>query len=131
MTAPVWPDPQSLLDGLSEYMESEGQRMQVARHDDFLAGLERARLAYDYTPDATLADLAALIFDGIATRHPLVDGNKRLAWVSAVSFLILNGVYLDAPERASYAIGMAVIAKEKTVEDLAAFFTEHSTPIEA
>ncbi len=82
-------------------------------------------------PCPTLPDLAVLIFDGIATRHPLVDGRKHLAWVSAVSFLILNGLYLDAPERASFTIGMAMISKEKTVQDLSAFFAEHSAPIKA
>ena len=130
MIEPIWPDPQALLDDLAEYMAEEGQTLQLTRRDDFLAGLDRARAALGYQPDATLAHLAALIFDGIATRHPLVDGNKRLAWLSAVSFLILNGIHLDAPERASYDIGMAVIAKTRTVADLAAFFTEFAIEIE-
>lgn len=130
MSEPVWPDPQGLLDYLTEYMIAEGQSLQLARRDDFLAGLDRARSAYGYEPDSTLTHLAALIFDGVATRHPLVDGNKRLAWFSSVSFLILNGKHLDAPEVASFDIGMAVIAKEKTVEDLAAFFEEFCIVIE-
>lgn len=46
------------------------------------------------TPD--IADLAAAYAAGVARNHPFVDGNKRTAWLLAVTFLDLNGFDLEA-----------------------------------
>jgi death on curing protein len=54
-------------------------------------------LAYG-EPPPDLASLAAAYAYGIARNHPFVDGNKRTALVAARTFLILNGVDLDAPQ---------------------------------
>jgi death on curing protein len=35
---------------------------------------------------------AAALLHSIVTNHPLVDGNKRLGWLSCAVFLDLNGV---------------------------------------
>ncbi|WP_406366992.1 type II toxin-antitoxin system death-on-curing family toxin [Streptomyces sp. NBC_01546] len=35
---------------------------------------------------------AAALLHGLATNHPLVDGNKRTAWLAAATFLAVNGV---------------------------------------
>ncbi|MFI5616920.1 type II toxin-antitoxin system death-on-curing family toxin [Streptomyces sp. NPDC051567] len=35
---------------------------------------------------------AAALLHGIAANHPLVDGNKRTAWLAAATFLAVNGV---------------------------------------
>jgi death-on-curing protein len=48
------------------------------------------------SPD--LASLAAAYAYGIARNHPFVDGNKRTALVAARTFLILNGVDLNATQ---------------------------------
>lgn len=129
MSRIVWPEPEGILAYLRARMASEGGELRIASQSDLVAGFERARTASAYG-DPDLCQLAALMFDGIATRHPLVDGNKRLAWLGAVVFLDLNGLYLDAPEIASFDIGMAVIAREKPVEDLAAFFRAYAIAVE-
>ncbi|MFC4500384.1 MULTISPECIES: type II toxin-antitoxin system death-on-curing family toxin [Streptomyces] len=53
----------------------------------------RARMfgaaAYD-----DLHEQAAALLHAIATNHPLVDGNKRAAWLAAATFLALHGVDL-------------------------------------
>lgn len=54
-------------------------------------------LAYG-EPRPDLASLAAAYAYGIARNHPFVDGNKRTALVAARTFLILNGVDLDATQ---------------------------------
>ena len=35
---------------------------------------------------------AAALLHSLAGNHPLVDGNKRLAWLATVVFLDLNGL---------------------------------------
>ena len=54
-------------------------------------------LAYGEAPP-DLASLAAAYAYGIARNNPFVDGNKRTALVAARTFLILNGVNLDATQ---------------------------------
>ena len=49
-------------------------------------------------PRPDLASLAAAYAYGIARNHPFVDGNKRVALVAARTFLVLNGVDLDATQ---------------------------------
>jgi death-on-curing protein len=43
----------------------------------------------------TVWDKAAALLQSIVIGHPLVDGNKRLGWVCAVTFLRLNGENLS------------------------------------
>jgi death-on-curing protein len=40
----------------------------------------------------TIEIKAAALFHSLAGNHPLVDGNKRLAWLATVVFLDLNGL---------------------------------------
>jgi len=60
----------------------------------------------DAYPD--LFTKAAALLHSLARNHPLVDGNKRLAWLSTYVFLAKNGVELDAEEDAAYDFVIAV-----------------------
>jgi death-on-curing protein len=115
-----WPDARALLDELAAHMEGQGQTLALRSVDDLEAGLARGPLAESYG-EGDLFDLAALLFDGVATRHSLVDGNKRLAFLGMVAFLTLNGAYLDAPEAEVADLCIAVVARERGPADLAAY----------
>ncbi|MFF8843214.1 type II toxin-antitoxin system death-on-curing family toxin [Streptomyces sp. NPDC015127] len=41
-----------------------------------------------------LYEQSAALLHAIAANHPFVDGNKRTAWLAAVTFLALNGADL-------------------------------------
>ena len=56
------------------------------------SALARARQRWTYEPDVGLPRLAADYAFGIARNHPFQDGNKRMAFLSAVTFLGLNGL---------------------------------------
>ncbi|MEV4196624.1 type II toxin-antitoxin system death-on-curing family toxin, partial [Streptomyces toxytricini] len=48
---------------------------------------------------------AAALLHGLAKNHPLVDGNKRTAWLAAAVFLAVNGIDLaDADQDAAYEL---------------------------
>ncbi len=50
--------------------------------------------------DAGLAEIAAAYAFGIAKAHAFIDGNKRTAFVTALTFLRLNGyAFLPAPAK--------------------------------
>jgi death on curing protein len=80
---------------IAEHGGSEGLRNEGL----LLSALARPQnlLAYG-EPAPDLAFLAAAYAYGIARNHPFVDGNKRTALVAARTFLILNGVDLEATQ---------------------------------
>ena len=80
---------------IAEHGGSEGFRDEGL----LLSALARPQnlLAYG-EPAPDLASLAAAYAYGIARNHPFVDGNKRTALVAPRTFLILNGVDLEAPQ---------------------------------
>ena len=49
-------------------------------------------------PAPDLPSLAASYAYGIARNHPFIDGNKRTALVAARTFLLLNGVNVQAAQ---------------------------------
>jgi death-on-curing protein len=84
---------------IAEHGGSEGLR------DEGLLSSALARpqnlLSYSESrPD--LASLAAAYAYGIARNHPFIDGNKRTALVAARTFLLLNGVDLNATQDEKY-----------------------------
>jgi death on curing protein len=52
------------------------------------------------------------LLHSLARNRPLVDGNKRLAWLATYVFLAKNGVELDPDDDAAYDLVVAVAAGE-------------------
>ncbi|MFD5881394.1 type II toxin-antitoxin system death-on-curing family toxin [Streptomyces yangpuensis] len=58
---------------------------------------------------------AAALLHAIATNHPLVDGNKRTAWLAAATFLAVNGIDLaDTDQELAYNLVIDVAAGHET-----------------
>jgi death-on-curing protein len=72
-------------------------------------------LGQDAYPD--LLTKAAALLHSLAQHHPLVDGNKRLAWLATYVFCAKNGVELDPPDDDAYALVVGVAAGD--VSDVA------------
>ncbi len=71
----------------------------------------------DPAPD--LAALAAAYAFGIARDHPFLDGNKRTALIAARTFLLLNGVNLNASQDEKVLIFLQLAEGLLTEEKLA------------
>jgi death-on-curing protein len=59
---------------------------------------------------ADLVEKAAALFQSLAANHPLVDGNKRMAWMCTVVFLDFNGtemLHVDQDEAYKLVIEVA------------------------
>lgn len=101
---------------ISEHGGGEGLR------DEGLLSSAMARpknlLAYA-KPRPDLAALAAAYAYGIARDHPFVDGNKRTALVTARTFLLLNGVNLEASQDEKYLTFLGLAEGAVTEEQLA------------
>ncbi len=101
---------------ISEHGGGEGLR------DEGLLASALARpqnlLAYAQ-PRPDLAALAAAYAFGIARDHPFVDGNKRTSLVAARTFLLLNGVNLEASQDEKYLTFLELAQGTLTEEQLA------------
>lgn len=67
----------------------------------------------------SLETKAASLLESVVRNHPLVDGNKRLGWLSVVVFYELNGVFLEAPDDEAYDLVISVASGELGVDEVA------------
>lgn len=79
------------------------------------SALERPINKWRYE-QSELAELAAAYAFGLAKNHAFVDGNKRIAFMSMMSFLLKNGVAF-APEPAHATAMILSLAAGEVSED--------------
>ncbi|PZT72007.1 MULTISPECIES: type II toxin-antitoxin system death-on-curing family toxin [unclassified Streptomyces] len=64
---------------------------------------------------------AAALLQSLSVNHPFFDGNKRTAWLSCVTFLVMNGIDLrpdiDAAERLVIAVATGEVDELKAIAD--------------
>jgi death-on-curing protein len=97
MTEPVWLPVELVLAIHERQLRQFGGPSGVRDIGALESALGRARNRWAYE-DGDLASLAAAFAFGLTRNHPFVDGNKRTALVSLVTFLGLNGVDFLAAE---------------------------------
>jgi len=83
------------------------------------AALARARQKWHYEPAADLASLAAAYGFGLARAHAFSDGNKRMAFVTMMTFLGLNSKDLSATELEVVEMMVSLAGGELTESALA------------
>lgn len=70
-----------------------------------------------------LDNKAAVLLESLVGNHALVDGNKRLGWLSLVVFYALNDIDLDAPDDKAYDLVIAVASGTTTYQEVSAHLT--------
>jgi death on curing protein len=88
------------------------------------SALGRAKNRWVYE-NSDLASLAAAYGFGIARNHPFVDGNKRAALLSIVTFLGLNGIDFVADEAEAVVIIRDLAAGEIDESGLARWIADN------
>ncbi len=78
----------------------------------------------DLFPD--VYDKATRYLFGFATNQVFIDGNKRTAVMTALVFLVVNGVELDVSNEELYKTSILVANKMITEENVKRFFIEHT-----
>ena len=86
----------------------------------------RNRLAYESASD--LADLAAAYLFGLVKNHGYMDGNKRVGFAAAATFLLLNGIRLMASEADAYDTVIGLTEGRLSEEEVAQWIRGHSGP---
>lgn len=110
MTGERW-DYLDLDDVLAVAEVATGKAPQVREWGLLASAVQRPQAtAFGHDAYPELPAKAAALLHALARNHPLMDGNKRTAWVAARLFAALNGADLRAPD---------VDAGEKLVVDIA------------
>ena len=78
--------------------------------------------------DPDLVELGALYALAIARNHPFIDGNKRTAWASLVTFFGLNGVEFEPPDVEAAMTMLAVAAGDVPDDAFIAWVRRHARP---
>ena len=91
--------------------------------------MPRASFGGDYLHTDIFEMAAAYLFH-IVRNHPFLDGNKRTAAVSAVVFLLMNGIELLTDEHSLERVVLSAAEGKTTKEEIARFFRNSSGPAE-
>ena len=92
------------------------------------AALARARNKWSHGQSRDLAMLGAAYAFGLATSHPFHDGNKRIAFLTMVVFLGLNGADFDASETEVVTMMVAAADRRASEAELAAWVRSNLVP---
>jgi death-on-curing protein len=74
----------------------------------------------------TFEEQAAALMHSLARNHPLVDGNKRLAWSATRAFHLINGRDLSYTVDDAEEFVLAVARGELEVPQIAAWLVAHA-----
>lgn len=61
----------------------------------------------------SIAEEAAALMESLANNHPFLDGNKRIAFAAAHTFLLVNGFDLEVDPQVAYEFMMQSISTGK------------------
>ena len=92
------------------------------------SALARPKQLFSYG-DPTLFELAAGYAFGLIRNHPFLDGNKRIGFTAAITFLESNGYLFGASEAESTEKTLALAARAIDEQGYAAWLRENSEEV--
>jgi death on curing protein len=123
---PVWLDLDIILEihqmNLSRYGGASGLRDLGLLE----SAVNRPRWSHEFDTEADLHQFAAAYAFGIVKNHPSVDGNKRLGYVSACTFLRFNGWHVAASQADAVRVVLALASGELSEDQMAGWLRENS-----
>jgi death on curing protein len=73
-----------------------------------------------------VAEQAAVLVESLANNHPFLDGNKRIAFAAAHTFLLISGYDLEvAPKAASKFVIKSLEKGQSRYEPILKWITDH------
>lgn len=94
------------------------------------SALARPRQRFAYAGEADLPTLAAAYLFGLTKNHGYVDGNKRVGFAAAATFLLINGLRLEASEQEAYDAVIRVVEGGMDETELSGWFRERSQRVD-
>lgn len=124
MTEPVWLTPELVIALHDEQLREFGGPPGIRDHGMLESALGRAQNKWTYG-ETNLAALAAAYAYGIARNHPFVDGNKRAAFLSIITFLGLNDIDFAPAEAEAVVMILGLASGEIDEEGLARWIRDN------
>ena len=125
MSEPIWLGAKLVLDIHREQLALFGGPEGIRDHGMLESALGRPVNKHAYG-ETDLPTLAAAYAFGLARNHPVIDGNKRVAFAALVVFLGLNGGALRVDPAHATASVLALAAGETEKEHFARWVKEHT-----
>ncbi len=94
----------------------------------FESALARPRNLHAYEAVTDVFALAACDGVALAKNHPFNDGNKRIGFIAALAFALVNGWLVVAGQAEAAAMMLDVAASETGQEGFAAWLRDHAQP---
>lgn len=92
------------------------------------SALARPLNLHAYEDVSDIFALAACYGVALAKNHPFNDGNKRVAFIAALTFALVNGWLVVAEQAEAAAVMLDVAAGETGQTGLAAWLRDHAQP---
>jgi len=124
MSEPVWLFPVLVIAFHDEQLREFGGPPGIRDRGMLESALDRPRNKWTYG-EQELATLAAAYAFGIARNHPFVDGNKRAALLSIITFLGLNDIDFMADNAEAVVAIQGLAAGEIDEEGLARWIRDN------
>jgi death-on-curing protein len=125
------PSPHYLItDALAEVLISQGFMIKDSGLLDSAVNRPRASV-FGTDAYATLELKAAAMTQSIIKNHPMIDGNKRSAWIALNYFLVLNGSTLAVSQEQAFDFVIGVATDLLSLEDMATWISAHRVSLEA
>lgn len=126
---PVWVLKRAVLAFHDESLAEHGGPAGVRDTGLLESALARPQNILAYSEETpSLCRLAAAYAFGIASNHPFVDGNKRTAFITALTFLRLNGLRVTGEMTERYLIFYGLAEGTVGESELAQWFQRNTTP---
>lgn len=108
-------------------IQKAGGEPNIREKQDVEACVDAPKASFDGQYLNSLFEMAATYISCLAIRHPFVDGNKRTALASALTFLYLNGYKVEE----NYDLELAdlvidLLEKDLSKEDIASHLKENA-----
>ncbi|WP_346909566.1 Fic family protein [uncultured Roseibium sp.] len=130
---PLWltlHDIEDLISVLKEKHLQQPVHFGLGGRDKMLSALDRPLNTWMHEGEMNLINLAALYIHAIGKTHALIDGNKRLAFLSASVFLNRNFVRLVEPRDGFLAeLVIALMANGMSLQEFQVVLAQHADEI--
>ncbi len=111
-------------------IKTAGGEPSIRDHNGVKACVESPKASFDGEYLYDLFGMAASYLICLTMRHPFVDGNKRTALASALTFLYLNGYSIDESYDEELAdLVLSFISKKISEEQVANHFRSKSRKV--
>ena len=127
---PAWVPRAAIEAAHADQIRTHGGQLGLRDEGLLDSAIARPQHRWRYEPDSDLATLAASYGFGLIKNHPFIDGNKRIGFVTANMFLILNGHEIEASEPQVVDITLRVADGSLSESEFAAWIRSALVPLD-